>query len=297
MAPGSPFKQKEKKSSDDAIDDKEFTDLFPPITFRHLHASPANLGPKSPLRVISLVDSDAFYAACEQVRLNADPSLPLVVLQWDALIAVNYPARKFGITRMCRIKEALKMCPQLRAVHVAVFRDGDAEPKYYDWEKGEVDSQRDKVSLDYYRRESMKIVNIFKELLPTADIEKASIDEAFVDLTLPVRDLILERYPHLKDVPKGGLGLDTLLPEPPEVEWDGLGWIVGMDEEKKEEVDVEVKAEEDDALTTPPPKKYKSTWHDVALSIGAELVMRVRGAVKSRLGYTMSAVRLFPFIR
>jgi hypothetical protein len=33
---------------------------------------------------------DAFYAACEQVRLGADPKKPLVVQQWESLIAVNY---------------------------------------------------------------------------------------------------------------------------------------------------------------------------------------------------------------
>ena len=30
------------------------------------------------------------------VRLGVDKEQPLVVLQWNALIAVNYPARKYG---------------------------------------------------------------------------------------------------------------------------------------------------------------------------------------------------------
>jgi DNA polymerase eta len=75
----------------------DFADLNPTITYRTLFAE--NLGVRDPLRVIALCDSDAFYAACEMVRLGL-PDKPLVVLQWSILIAVNYPARKFGITRV-----------------------------------------------------------------------------------------------------------------------------------------------------------------------------------------------------
>jgi DNA polymerase eta len=105
-------------------------DLEPVITYRHLHSH--NLGVKDPLRVIALCDSDAFYAACEQVRLDLDPSIPLVVLQWDSLIAVNYPARKYGISRMSNVKDALQKCPHLKVVHVATYKEGEAEPGYWD---------------------------------------------------------------------------------------------------------------------------------------------------------------------
>ena len=36
---------------------------------------------------------------------------------------------------------------------------------------------------------------------------------------------------------------------------------------------------------------YETTWHDVALSIGAELMAQVREEVLKQLGYTTSAVR------
>ena len=114
-----------------AFYDPEFEDIDPVITYRHLLSS--NLGVKNPLRVIALCDSDAFYAACEQVRLGADPEEPLVVLQWESLIAVNYPARKFGISRMDKVGEARKRCPNLRVVHVATYAEGEEEPGY--WEK------------------------------------------------------------------------------------------------------------------------------------------------------------------
>lgn len=122
--PSSAWKGKQKAS------DSDYDDLNPIITYRHLHSN--NLGVKDPLRVIALCDSDAFYAACEQVRLGLDPSIPLVVQQWDALIAVNYPARKFGISRMDKVKDAKKRCPNLVAVHVATYKEGEKEPGYWD---------------------------------------------------------------------------------------------------------------------------------------------------------------------
>lgn len=144
--------------------ESDYDDLNPTITYRHLLSN--NLGVRDPLRVIALCDSDAFYAACEQVRLNIDPSLPLVVLQWDSLIAVNYPARKFDISRMCKVWEAKKKCPNLVIVHVATLREGDTEPGY--WENP--DTHTHKVSLDHYRRESMKIIQLFKDGLPTGEV-------------------------------------------------------------------------------------------------------------------------------
>lgn len=123
--PASPRKEKSKFTPQD-----EFIDLNPHITYRHLLSPPP--GARDPLRVIALCDSDAFYAACEQVRLGLDPSRPLVVRQWDALIAVNYPARAFGITRMSNWREALKKCPELTVVHVATFKEGEQAPGYWD---------------------------------------------------------------------------------------------------------------------------------------------------------------------
>ena len=109
---------------------EEFEDLFPKITYRHIHSPPS--GARNPLRCIALCDMDAFYAACEQVRLGIDSSKPLVVRQWEALIAVNYPARKYGISRMSNWREAVKLCPELVVVHVATYKEGDEKPTYRD---------------------------------------------------------------------------------------------------------------------------------------------------------------------
>ncbi|KAJ7242798.1 hypothetical protein B0H12DRAFT_845524 [Mycena haematopus] len=244
----------------------DFQDLTPTITYRTLFAQ--NLGVRDPLRVIALCDSDAFYAACEMVRLGI-PDKPLVVLQWQMLIAVNYPARKFGITRMMNLQEAKKLCPELVVVHVATYKEGDKEPGYWD----NPDTRTHKVSLDFYRRESVKMLQMYKDGLPeNAEIEKASIDEAFMDLTRPARQIMVERFPWLAQVPDDApLGLDTPLPPPPQVVWNGLGEVVPIDPSVEEEIDV------------------PSTWHDVALSIAAECMEKVRQQISAELGYTTSA--------
>ncbi|KAK7032854.1 DNA polymerase eta [Favolaschia claudopus] len=254
------------KGKEKATEEPEFEDLNPTITYRTLFAQ--NLGVRDPLRVIALCDSDAFYAACEMIRLGI-PDKPLVVLQWSSLIAVNYPARKFGITRMMNVQDALQLCPELVVVHVATYKEGEKEPGYWD----NPDTKTHKVSLDMYRRESVKMLQLYKEGLPeTTEVEKASIDEAFMDLTRPTRQILLERYPYLAQVPDDApLGLDTPLPPPPQVSWDGLGTVVPIDPSITEE------------LESP------STWHDVALSIAAECMEKVRQHIKAILGYTTSA--------
>lgn len=59
--------------------------------------------------------------------------------------------------------------------------------------------------------------------------EKASIDECFFDLTLPIRDLLIERYPYLGQVPPdAAFGMDTPLPKPScvDISWSDLGNLI-----------------------------------------------------------------------
>lgn len=118
--------------------------------------------------------------------------------------------------------------------------------------------------------------------------EKASIDEAFIDFTWPVREKILERYPYLNQVPPDAPnGIDTPLPPPPPISWEGRGTLVPINPnivppEGTAEDDCEGDGhEEDDEMTT---------WHDLALSIAAELMDKIRADVRDTLGYTTSAV-------
>ncbi|KAG1750720.1 hypothetical protein EDB19DRAFT_1893296 [Suillus lakei] len=265
----SPWKGKAKAMNQD------YDDLRPTITYRHLLSN--NLGVRDPLRVVALCDSDAFYAACERVRLGLDSSVPIVVQQWESLIAVSYPAREFGVSRMDKIKDAKKKCPNLLAVHVATYKEGEKEPGY--WK--DFDTRTHKVSLDLYRRESNKIITMFKEALPTGEVEKASIDEAFIDFTRPVRDKLLERYPYLAQVPADASnGIDSPLPPPPPIDWDDIGTVIPVSLSQGTDSASEHSHVEADGDTT---------WHDVALSIAAELMRKIREDIHSKLGYTTSA--------
>ncbi|KAJ1307424.1 hypothetical protein OPQ81_001526 [Rhizoctonia solani] len=203
MAPPSPSRPKSTLKGKGRMNTCGDGDLFPVLTYRHLHGQ-------------SLGVHDAFYASCERVRLNVDPEQPLVVQQWSNLIAVNYPARKFGITRHESIVEAKKKCPNLMAVHVATYKEGDNEPQY--WEDPSPTTH--KVSLDHYRHESSRVFQLFQDMMPAGgEIEKASIDEVFIDYTVPVRTIMLERYPELR-IPDGLFDLDTPLPVPPvRIDW------------------------------------------------------------------------------
>ncbi|KEP49303.1 DNA polymerase eta subunit [Rhizoctonia solani 123E] len=312
MAPPSPSRPKSTLKGKGRMNASGDGDLFPVLTYRHLHGQ--NLGVHNPMRVIALCDNDAFYASCERVRLDVDPEQPLVVQQWTNLIAVNYPARKFGITRHESIVDARKKCPNLMAVHVATYREGDSEPQY--WEDPSPTTH--KVSLDHYRRESARVFQLFQDMMPAGgEMEKASIDEVFIDYTIPVRFLMLERYPQLR-IPDGPFDLDTPLPVPPaHIDWAGLStYIIPVTSDSPADNDATSRPitpslttemalnSTDDMLvslpipTSPDPSPTDltavgsdapPTWHDVALSIAAELMRDIRQTTFEKLGYTLSA--------
>jgi DNA polymerase eta len=115
----------------------------------------------------------------------------------------------------------------------------------------------------------------------------------------------LERYPYIANVPSDApMGADSPLPSPPPVDWEVKGTVVpvhppppetktdGQEEGKQTEASpslneepglFELHFEDDDA----------TTWHDVALSIASELMMKARQEVLTRLGYSTSAVSSF----
>lgn len=129
--------------------------------------------------------------------------------------------------------------------------------------------------------------------------EKASIDEAYLDLTALTIQEILTRNPHLSSVPPGApLGLDTPLPLPtPVIMWQNSGNIfpIGGEKSKPESpggegnhhgYDIEEYEDEDgNGAGT-------GGWEDYALSLGAEIMGKIREEVKTVLGYTCSAVSL-----
>ncbi len=109
-------------------------------------------------RLVCHVDMDAFFVSVEELF---DPSLkgkPVVVGgkadQRGVVAAASYAARKFGVHSAMPLRTAARLCPQ------ATFVEG---------------------RLDRYREYSKKIFKILCDFSP--QVEMASIDEAYLDLT------------------------------------------------------------------------------------------------------------------
>ncbi|KAF9434765.1 DNA-directed DNA polymerase eta rad30 [Entomortierella beljakovae] len=121
--------------------------------------------------------------------LGLSPDVPLVSQQWNAIIAVNYSARKFGITRLHHsVFDAKQLCPELVCAHVATLGPGDSQPDYYP----SPSRYTHKVSLDPYRKASAKIFTVFRRLCPK--YQKGGLDEVFMDVTDIVNERIMEIY-------------------------------------------------------------------------------------------------------
>lgn len=129
----------------------------------------------------------------------------------------------------------------------------------------------DKVSLDPYRLESRKSLALIKEILPAPPIqrvEKASIDEVFLDLSAQVHATLLERYPELRHAPYDDLSEYLPLPATTALNWEADGLV-----------DVDVDQNEED----------NPDWDDICMNIGSEIVRGVRQQIKDKLSYTCSA--------
>ena len=111
------------------------------------------------VRKVIHVDMDAFYAAIEQ---RDEPSLrgrPLAVGSASGrgvVMTASYEARPFGVRSAMPSSRALRLCPEL------VF----VRPRF-----------------EVYKRESQRIRAVFARF--TDLIEPASLDEAYLDVTVP----------------------------------------------------------------------------------------------------------------
>ncbi|XP_046998076.1 DNA polymerase eta [Schistocerca americana] len=122
-------------------------------------------------RIVVLVDMDCFYC---QVETRLNPALkgkPMAVVQYNqwqggGIIAVNYEARAFGVTRHLRGKEARKKCPDIVLVSVP--------------------SVRGKADISKYRDAGREVAAVFCQF--TDCVERASVDEAYLDITKAVEE-------------------------------------------------------------------------------------------------------------
>ena len=174
------------------------------------------------------------------------------------------------MNRHVNIAEAKKLCPELIMQHVATWKEGDEKWAYHPDAFANIATH--KVSLDPYRLESRRILACVKDVLPLPPIqrvEKASVDEFFLDLSAQVHSILVERYPEISG-PAPYDDPTEFLPRPPTtaLDWktDGL-------------VDLDTTETEDD----------DPDWDDIAMCVGSEIVRSVRAAIRERLKYTCSA--------
>lgn len=142
-------------------------------------------------------------------------------------------------------------------------------------------------------------------------MEKASVDESFLDLSKLVGERVRERFRRVVGVapPYGDAGERLPLPpvSPEELEWSGStvmeacgeekggGEGEGPEKEKEGEgggddktekvTDEEVEKEKKEEYTEDDPLD----WDDVCLAIAAEIVADIRKQVRTELKYTCSA--------
>jgi len=156
------------------------------------------------------------------------------------LIAVNYEARDFGVKRGMRGEDAKKLCADFHIFYV--------------------NQKRGKADLTKYREASAKIFEIL--LKHCANVEKASIDEAYLDVT----ELVLNRI-------RNGISL------PDDLKSSLKDTYLG-DSKLRDEFDNWAETNCDD---------LKEETSDVFLLVGALIAQEIRQDIYDTLGYKCSA--------
>ncbi|KAI9296121.1 DNA/RNA polymerase [Neoconidiobolus thromboides FSU 785] len=223
------------------------------------------------------LDLDCFYCQVEQLRLGISSDTPLAVQQWQGLIAVNYAARAYKVERHSTPMVAKQLCPQIVFAHVPTYKLGKDEESYYD----SPTQQENKASLGPYREASKKIMNLLQNL-NIGKVQKASVDEAYLDITDHVNDNILNYLKENKIMDlKGNNWNDesnqVMDLEP--IDWNDISNKVAYPKDK-ESFNFTCSNEIEDKV------KY---WKIRQLLQGAKLVSDIRKKIYDQLGFTCSS--------
>jgi DNA polymerase eta len=134
-------------------------------------------------RAILHVDLDAFYAQVEIVRLKKPSDTALVVVQWGTVLAVSYGARRFGIRRQDKVADVVQKSEPEVVTIVSVETIGTEGSSIEASSMPDQDDVKEsqKVSLARYREASSKVFRSIEAIVDR--IERASIDECFIDVT------------------------------------------------------------------------------------------------------------------
>ncbi|XP_040467358.1 DNA polymerase eta [Falco naumanni] len=206
-------------------------------------------------RVVALVDMDCFFMQVEQrldPQLRGRPCAVVQYTQWQGggIIAVSYEARAFGVSRGMWATEARALCPELALARVP--------------------QARGKADLTRYREASAEVMQVLSRF---AAIERASIDEAYLDLTGSAR----ERLRALRGRPLAAALLPTTFVQ-------GLPDDPGPQPGGKEELRQRGLHEWLASLSFDNPD-----CPDLQLTMGAVIVEEIRVAVEAATGFKCSA--------
>ncbi|KAM4729920.1 DNA polymerase eta isoform 2-T2 [Anableps anableps] len=221
-------------------------------------------------RVVALVDMDCFYVQVEQ-RLNpALRNTPCVVAQYKtwkggSIIAVSYEARAHGVTRNMWVNDAKKLCPDLQVARVR--------------------ESHGKADLTHYREASVEVIEVMSRF---AVIERASIDEAYMDLTAAVQqrrksmadqqiDPCLLRTTHIQGYPQSGLE--------PSADDDSFQ----VDDSALDKEQRRSRGVQQWLASLPVPSVGEQNSAELQLTIGALIVEEMRAAVEKDTGFRCSA--------
>uniref|UniRef100_A0A182JPC3 DNA polymerase eta n=1 Tax=Anopheles christyi TaxID=43041 RepID=A0A182JPC3_9DIPT len=208
-------------------------------------------------RVVVLVDMDCFYCQVEEKLNPAIKGRPIAVVQYNpwqggGIIAVNYPARAEGVTRHMRGDEAKQHCPEI--------------------ELPQVPQVRGKADLTRYREAGKEVADVLKSFTPL--LERASIDEAYLDIT----ERVLTRIHEMNE------GTFQLRPEKLAntfaVGYENIGEFITK---LSNTFDTAGPAENNSQERL----EYKKS--DIKLLVGASIVNEIRAAVKEKTGFECSA--------
>lgn len=182
----------------------------------------------------------------------------------------------WNVTLVCLLTNVT----DLRPVHVATFNMHDPVARYHE----DADQTTHKVSLDVYRKASLNIFKIF--LKHCSKVQKAGLDEAFLDVTEIVNAKLTERYAN--EIASGEEFSR-------EIDWEPLGFLALSDEESEliNPTSQPLYGETNQHLIatdkSPPAPKLRGNWKDLQLSIGAEVAKEIRKEIFDILHYTCSA--------
>lgn len=212
-------------------------------------------------RVVALVDMDCFYVQVEQ-RINPElKNKPCVVAQYKTwkgggIIAVSYEARAHGVSRNMWADDARKLCPDLQ---VARVREAHG-----------------KADLTFYREASVEVIEVMSRF---AVIERASIDEAYMDLTASVQDRL--KHMSVQDITPQQLR-STYVQGFPQTSSSGARDDAAADKEEQRLRGLQQWLEH---LSS----SGQSSSAELRLTVGALIVEEMRAAVEEHTGFSCSA--------